>query len=164
MKRQMMRLLGGFVLITLLAVYFGKVLETVFLFGSLFLLRSQAGGYHFHSFLGKILFALVITGIMLFLEGIHCSERILLILLLFANLTVIFLAPATNEENIKLDVEERRVMKNKAMFLTGGMSVFVLVMKESPLMVPVLVALIAETVSIVKVLVSEFLKEQSHTI
>lgn len=138
--------------------------ETCILFGSFYLLRKQAGGLEVSGCCRKALLTLAIWKIGMLSYRFHYPITVLFPLLLLVNTTIFLFAPATNKEEADSDLETRRVRKNKAVFISGLLSVFTVIMYSKPISSLLLTALLFEMGLVLGVIFDALFREQSNHI
>lgn len=148
-------------IVLLLALTSGRVAETLLIFGSYYLVHSQAGSLES----GSLLLCALKMGL-LWLTGIilgkfSCPDLLLYALLFLANLTIYLFAPVTGEADANMDIEHRRQKKNRAFFVSGCISCMALSF-QNPASTQLLIALLAVMLDIWAVFATE-LFGSSHT-
>lgn len=144
----------------LLAFASGRVAETLVIFGSYYLVHSQAGGLEVRNHLLCAAKMVVLWAAGIFLGGYACPDLLMYVLLFLANLTVYLFAPVTGKADADLDVERRRQKKNRAFFASGGFSCLVLALRE-PASTQILIALLAVMLDIWAVFAVELLRSDN---
>lgn len=147
-------------LLLVVAFIMGEVWEVGILYGSYQLLRSQAGGLEIKRRYVRAFAMLMILKAGKLSKALICPCWLLVLLLALINSIIYLFAPATNQEKEDWGEEERRLAKNKAVFVTGGLSICVLIMGRSPLAAMVLLALLCETAMVMGVIVSAILTQE----
>ena len=145
-------------------------------FAAIYLLRSQAGGIEFPGKYGASLRLLTLWGFGRISYRLLCPLWLQIPLLLLANATIYLFAPAKSqripqdgqclnqapscqtellsysEEAYRLDVEKRRQAKNRAVFVTGILSLCSMVARGTSLSTLLLLALLSEAALVLGVI------------
>ena len=180
-----------FLFLTLFLVLSKHPVEIAILFGLTYLLRWQAGGLEFHNHYKRLaaLTGLWVMGVISY--PLVCPIWVLYPFLLLINTTIYFFAPATNQTTVEEELWEqeekeygnngrspaekslenrkrleqsrqlRRQKKHRSVFIAGVLSLFTVAMHKTPISSLLLVALLAETVSILGVIL-EALQEEAR--
>lgn len=155
----------------------GHPFDISIFFGSAYLLRQQAGGVVFRGY--QRLAAILVFWVMGIVSyPFVCPVWVLYPFLLLINTTIFFFAPATNavtmEEKLwkrkgvltasemsllEESLELRRQKKNRSIFLAGLLSLFTVIMHGRPISSLLLVTLLAEMISVLKVIWESLLEE-----
>lgn len=145
--------------IIMIAFSSGFIVETAIIFGSFYLLRSQAGGIRTKNILvGGVALAVMWTACMLF-RSLVCPHWLLLLSAVLINVTIFLFAPATNEAKPEMDVEARGHRKNRAFFVAGVLCIFCIVTRGLPVSTLVLTAMLMETGTVWLVLLLALIQE-----
>lgn len=152
-KEKTLRTIIRLVMLILLATISGQYKDTIIIFGSFYLLHSQAGGLGFRNHFTCILEMAGLWTVAILLGKYTCPGWLMFLLLILENATIFLFAPASGRAEPDTDIERRRKQKNRAFFTSGGLSFLVIATKGIPMSTQVLISLMAVAIDIWMVLI-----------
>lgn len=163
MRKWMERVIVILLVTGLIALSDWKI-EAGILLGSLYLLLGQAGGLEeLQRLYEKFLLPITVWTIGMLLNGFLCPTWMIYLILVLANITVFLFAPISRIKAASRTIEERRIRKNRAIFVTGALSVFVLLTKDKPVAVMALIPLVLETGIIMGIITKALFRKKPDT-